>query len=144
VLLNSKLLTEPAWQAVARSFDLTHRELQILRAVFDDGTEFATGVDLGISAHTVHAHSRQLFHKLGVSTRVGAVLRVWNELVLLILLADEGLPPLCPHWAAGRCARRRRPEVPPEPAEDAADARAGSRACPDGDNSPVAGWPEME
>ncbi|MGO9199212.1 MAG: helix-turn-helix transcriptional regulator [Limisphaerales bacterium] len=102
--LDSDLLSERAWRLIARSLHLTGREVQVTRGVFDDQIEATIGSRLAISANTVHAHLRRMFRKLGVVTRVGLVLRVWNELARLILSQDGGLPPLCPRWAPGCCA----------------------------------------
>jgi DNA-binding CsgD family transcriptional regulator len=111
--LGSTSLTEPAWQAVASSLDLTPRELHITMGAFDDNTEAAIAGHLAISTHTVHEHFRRLFVKLGVRTRAGLVLRVWSELVCLILSSGSVLPPLCPRWAAGRCVCNGQPNVAP-------------------------------
>jgi DNA-binding CsgD family transcriptional regulator len=105
------LLTEPQWDEVAHALGLSARELQIAHGVFDEKVEAAIAGDLGISRHTVHAHLRQLFRKLGVHTRAGLVLAVWDELVKLILVQDGPVPPL---------GRRALPAGPP--------ARAGARA----------------
>jgi DNA-binding CsgD family transcriptional regulator len=106
------LLSEPAWDEVARALGLSARELQIARAVLDDKVEAAIAGDLGMSTHTVHAHLRGMFPKLGVHTRAGLVMAVWNELAKLILAADGALPPLCRHRAAGRCPLDRPGPVP--------------------------------
>jgi DNA-binding NarL/FixJ family response regulator len=57
--------------------------LQIVRAVFDDQTEYAIAADLGISPHTVHTHFERLHRKLAVSDRVQLVLRVTEASLVL-------------------------------------------------------------
>ena len=120
------MLSECAWDAIARSLSLSPRELQIVRGVFDDKIEAAIAGDLAISVHTVHEHLRRLFGKLAVTTRTGLILRVWGELARLIISADCALPPLCPRWAAGRCLHgRRRTAAPRGQAPSAAVACLG-------------------
>jgi DNA-binding CsgD family transcriptional regulator len=77
------MLGEQGWAEVSRSLNLSVRELQIMRAVFDDRTEFAIAAELGISSHTVHTHFRRLHKKLGAVTRVQLVLRAIDEVLAL-------------------------------------------------------------
>jgi DNA-binding CsgD family transcriptional regulator len=97
------MLSQLAWREIARSLHLSTRELQIIRGVFDDRTEYCIAADLGISSHTVHTHFDRLHHKLGVSDRVSLVLRVIREFVALTLAPQTILPPICNNWAHGRC-----------------------------------------
>ena len=78
------MLTRQAWGKVARSLGLSARELQIVRGVFDDKTEFAIAEDLGISPHTIHTHFSRLHRKLGVATRTGLVLRITSQCLALV------------------------------------------------------------
>ena len=77
------MIGEQGWADVSRSLNLSERELQIMRAVFDDRTEFAIAAELGISSHTVHTHFRRLHKKLGAVTRVQLVLRAMDEFMVL-------------------------------------------------------------
>jgi DNA-binding CsgD family transcriptional regulator len=77
------MLGEESWAQVSRSLNLSERELQIMRAVFEDRTEFAIAAELGISSHTVHTHFRRLHKKLGAVTRVQLVLRAIDEVLVL-------------------------------------------------------------
>ena len=97
------MLSDQAWQEIARSLALSARELQIVRGIFDDHTDFAIAADLGISPHTVHTHIERLHHKLSVADRVELVLRVMQEFVALTIAAGTVLPPICADRAAGRC-----------------------------------------
>ncbi|HUK82962.1 MAG TPA: helix-turn-helix transcriptional regulator [Verrucomicrobiae bacterium] len=99
----SAIFTALAWTELGRSLELSPRELQIVRGVFDDRTEFAIAADIGISPHTVHTHFERLHHKLGVADRVGLVLRVIQEFVSLTLTPGTVLPSICANRAAGRC-----------------------------------------
>ncbi len=78
------MLTRQAWGQIARSLGLSARELQIVRGVFDDKTEFAIAEDLGISPHTIHTHFSRLHRKLGVATRTGLVLRIISQCMALV------------------------------------------------------------
>jgi ATP/maltotriose-dependent transcriptional regulator MalT len=78
------MFTDQAWEQIGRSLDLSARELQIVRGVFDDRIESAIAEDLGISAHTVHTHFDRLHRKLGVATRTGLVLSITRQYLELI------------------------------------------------------------
>jgi DNA-binding NarL/FixJ family response regulator len=73
------LLTDDQWVTIADRLELSQRELQIVRLVFEDESEKAIARQLGISLNTVHAHLKHLHWKLGVQSRVGLVLRVFRE-----------------------------------------------------------------
>ena len=97
------MFSEQAWSEIARSLRLSPRELQILRGIFDDHTEFAIAANLGISPHTVHTHVDRVHRKLAVVDRVTLILRVMDEFFLLTLAPGSGLPSICANRAAGRC-----------------------------------------
>jgi DNA-binding CsgD family transcriptional regulator len=75
------MFSEAAWEAIARSLELSSRELQIVRGVFDDQIEYAIAADLKISPHTVHMHLNRLFKKLTVTSRTELVLRIKDDLL---------------------------------------------------------------
>ncbi len=52
----STVFSTADWDELARALRLSYREQQIVRGVFDDQTEFAIAVELGISPHTVHTY----------------------------------------------------------------------------------------
>jgi len=110
------MIGEQAWAEIARSLRLSPRELQILRGIFDDHTEFAIAVDLAISPHTVHTYVDRLHHKLGVVDRVTLVLRVMDEFLSLTVAPGSALPSLCANRAAGRCPLHSRKPVTDRPA----------------------------
>jgi DNA-binding CsgD family transcriptional regulator len=97
------MISEQAWLEIARSLALSPRELQILRGILDDHTEFAIAVDLGISPHTVHTHVDRVHRKLGVVDRVTLVLRVMDEFLSLTVAPGSRLPSICANRAAGCC-----------------------------------------
>ena len=109
----AKMFDRRAWAAIARSLNLSPREQQLLRGVFDDHTDFTIAAALGISSHTVHTHFERLHQKLGVSNRIQLVLRVTTEFLALTASPGGTLPPLCPYRTAGRCPWRRSQPVAP-------------------------------
>ena len=102
----SAIFPDPTWAEVGRSLGLTKRELQIVRGVFDDRTEFAIAADLRISPHTVHTHIERLRRKLAVVDRVALVLQVMEEFLRLTAASGSRLPPICAKRAAGLCHLR--------------------------------------
>lgn len=97
------MFSEQAWAEIARSLELSPRELQIVRGVFDNRIELAIATDLGISPHTVHSHTERLHHKLGVADRLELILRVTNEFLALTEAPETILPSICANRTAGRC-----------------------------------------
>ena len=69
----SSIFAEENWQSLAHRFDLSGREVEITRGVFDDLKENQIAGELKISPHTVHTHLGRLYRKLGVSGRVQLV-----------------------------------------------------------------------
>jgi len=99
----SVIFSERSWVVIGRSLKLSGRELQLVRGVFDDSTDFAIAAELGISPHTVHTHCKRSYRKLGVSDRAELILRVMREFLSLTATAESTLPPICARRAAGRC-----------------------------------------
>jgi DNA-binding CsgD family transcriptional regulator len=101
--LGAAMFSEQAWGEIARSLKLSGKELQIVRGVFDDCTEFTIANNLNVSPHTVHTHCERLYHKLAVTDRVKLVLRVMDEFLALTVAPGSTLPPVCANFATGRC-----------------------------------------
>ena len=101
--LGSAIFPNRVWAELARSLRFTKRELQIVRGVFDDRTEFAIAADLGISPHTVHTHLERLRHKLAVVDRAALVLQVVEEFLRLTGAPRSRMPSICGRRAAGLC-----------------------------------------
>ena len=95
--------SDSAWKAIGQSLALSGRELEIVRGVFEDRTEYAIATDLNISPHTVHTHVERLHHKLQVANRVQLVLRVMDEFLGLTVSPQANLPPICANRQAGVC-----------------------------------------
>jgi DNA-binding CsgD family transcriptional regulator len=68
-------------EAVARSgaaaTSLTERQTQLLRLVADGLTNAQIAVSLNLSPHTVRTHLANIFERLGVTSRAGAVARAF-------------------------------------------------------------------
>ena len=105
--LGAAMFSKQAWDEIARSLKLSGRELQIIKDVFDDRTEFAIAAHYGVSPHTIHTYCERLYRKLGVTDRVKLVLRITDEFLALTVAAETVLPPICANRAAGRCPLRR-------------------------------------
>jgi DNA-binding CsgD family transcriptional regulator len=104
--LGAAMLSDTAWREIAHSLGLSGRELQILRAIFDDRTEFTMARELGISPCTIHTYCERLYRKLVVTDRVRLVLRVMEEFLVLTATPGSVLPSICANRAAGRCPLR--------------------------------------
>jgi len=105
--LGAAMFSNRAWDEIARSLKLSGRELQIIKDVFDDCTEFAIAAHLGVSPCTIHTHCERLYHKLAVTDRVKLVLRITDEFLALTVASGSILPPICANRSAGRCPLRR-------------------------------------
>ena len=101
------MFSEQAWAEIARSLALSPRELQILRGIFDDHTEFTIADGLGISPHTVHTYIGRLHRKLAAADRVELILLVMSEFLRLTVAHGSVLPAICADRAAGRCPLQR-------------------------------------
>jgi DNA-binding NarL/FixJ family response regulator len=106
-LTGSAMFSAQAWEKIARTLNLSGRELQIVRGAFDDQKELTLAGDLGMSSHTVHTHIERLHRKLAITDRTQLVLRVTQEFLALTASPAHGLPPICSNRAAGRCPLNR-------------------------------------
>ena len=71
------ILTEAQWQSIAAALHLSDRELDILQGIFDRDKELAIAQKLGISPHTVHAHVRRIYGKLGLHSHSELIFRIF-------------------------------------------------------------------
>ena len=62
-----------AWPSEQREFNLSRREVEVLRALMGGRTNKQIGRELDIEEATVKLHLRRGYEKLGVRNRVGAV-----------------------------------------------------------------------
>lgn len=70
----NRLLVTPQDESILDP-KLTPRELEILRWTMEGKSAWTVGEILGVSVHTVNFHMRNIFKKLGVSTKHQAVLK---------------------------------------------------------------------
>lgn len=68
-----------SWEAL-KKFSLTKRETETLFWIMQGKTDDTIGALLNISLRTVHKHVENIYTKLGVETRTGAMLRVFESL----------------------------------------------------------------
>lgn len=101
------LLDAAAWKELGRRLGLSPRELQIARRLFAGDKESAIATALGLSAHTVHTHVERLYDKFDVDNRAALLVRLFAAFLALVASPGSPLPPLCPHYSAGRCPLRR-------------------------------------
>lgn len=97
------MISDHAWIEIARTLDITKRELQIVQSVFDNLPEAGIAQRLRISEHTVHTHLNRLFKKLTVTTRTELVLRIMEQMIALTLSETGVLPPICRRHHTGSC-----------------------------------------
>jgi DNA-binding CsgD family transcriptional regulator len=104
--MGAVMFSKKAWDEIARSLKLSERELQIIKDIFDDRTEFAIAAHYGVSPHTIHTYCGRLYHKLAVTDRLKLVLRVTDEFLALTAAPTSALPSICANRTTGRCPLR--------------------------------------
>jgi DNA-binding CsgD family transcriptional regulator len=75
------MLSDEDWARLRRQMMLTGREMQVLRGVFDEQTDEAIAVTLGIRPRTVRTHLERLYRKCGCHTSSGAVASAFRTFV---------------------------------------------------------------
>ena len=85
--LPSAYFDENAWRVVADRFDLSGRQLEVLRCLFDGLDKIAMAERLRMSVHTVHTHVGRLYRKFRVNSCCGLMVRLF----LALLSLDDGL-----------------------------------------------------
>jgi DNA-binding CsgD family transcriptional regulator len=99
----SPFLTNQAWAALSQRLDLSERELQIVKAIFDDEKRTSIAHHLGMSRYTVRAHLERLYAKLDVCSQRALVAGILGEFLKMTAEGDCDLPSICPARACGRC-----------------------------------------
>lgn len=70
---------DPDWEEVARRFDLTTRQVEVLRAFYQTGkSNRELAEDLFLSPHTVKSHLKAAFDKIGVASRAQLLRVMWE------------------------------------------------------------------
>lgn len=78
-----------AYKASGMADGLTEREMDVLRAAAHGHANKAIAIQLGISAQTVQVHLRNIFGKLGVSSRSEAIARAIQHGWITLEASDE-------------------------------------------------------
>lgn len=78
-----ELFPAKRWRELVARLGLTPRQREVARLICRGVKKGAIAQELGISPETVRMHARELYQKLGVSDRVGVVVR--------LVLADRKL-----------------------------------------------------
>ena len=65
--------------STGRGRGLSPRQVEVLRLVADGGSNRAIGERLGMSDRTVEVHLRNVFDRLGVSSRTEAVIEAMRQ-----------------------------------------------------------------
>ncbi len=78
-----RLFSNQEWERIARSLQLSEREFQILQCLFDDLKEVKIAERLSLSPHTIHTHLERMYHKIGATSRVGILLKVFKRYLVL-------------------------------------------------------------
>ena len=92
------------WLSIAASLGLSERELEVVKSVFEGGTEVLIARRLNLSSHTIHSHLDRVYKKLRVSNRCGVVIKVFAEYL------SSGL-----HEEAGSCTSNAEARVDRQP-----------------------------
>ena len=74
--LGCQLFDDRTWHSLRNGLRLSPRELEVLKAIFDDRKEASISHELGISPHTVHTYVGRIYMKLRVSSRIETVTTV--------------------------------------------------------------------
>lgn len=75
--LPSSHLSHDEWQSIAGLLELSDRQTQVVRCIFDGFDEPTIAKVLGISRHTVHAHVNRLYKKIHVKSRGELIVRLF-------------------------------------------------------------------
>jgi DNA-binding CsgD family transcriptional regulator len=68
-----------AWRGIAYAIGLSQREIEVLQCVVADEHEAGIATTLGLSRHTIRTYLKRIRAKLGASSRVRLVERVFQE-----------------------------------------------------------------
>jgi len=110
----SAIFSDRVWVVLGDTLGLTETQLQIIRAVFDESTEYAMAANLGVSIDKIRSELSHIHRKLGTQDRVELALLVMAEFIRLFGDPEADPPSVTP--APGiRCFNRRRRPRPAAP-----------------------------
>jgi len=98
------LFSEEQWLTIADRLELSRRELQICKLVFDDAQERYIAGQLGVTVNTIHTQLKRLYNKLGVTSRVGLVLEIAREYLTSAHAGQRSEPSVRLHFGARKAA----------------------------------------
>ncbi len=78
----SSIFSKREWDELRCDLELSSRELQLVRGIFDDKTEKAIAYDLSISVHTVHSYLTRIYQRLGVCSRVELLVYIFGRYLM--------------------------------------------------------------
>jgi DNA-binding NarL/FixJ family response regulator len=90
------LFLDHEWLRIAAALNLTRRQLEIVRCLFDNDVQSGIAQRLGVSEHTVHTHVERLYRKLGVSSRCELLIRLFREYLAVCSRGRRSEPALEP------------------------------------------------
>jgi DNA-binding CsgD family transcriptional regulator len=70
------LVSKRQWNSIAERLDLTERELEVVKLLFEQKTRDEIAKKLELKPRTIRHHMENIHVKLGVNNRVGVVLRI--------------------------------------------------------------------
>jgi DNA-binding NarL/FixJ family response regulator len=71
-----RVYSDEEWRAIAHRIRASRRQLQLIRAIFNDLKGTAISAGLNISANTVHTYCRRLYRKLRATSRASVIVRI--------------------------------------------------------------------
>jgi len=99
--------TPQVWAVLSQQMKLSKRELQMVKAVFDDKREDSIARDLGLSPHTVRTYMERLHGKLGVKSRTALMTAILGEFLKAVIQPNSPLSPICAKRAQSDCPFQR-------------------------------------
>jgi DNA-binding CsgD family transcriptional regulator len=99
--------TPQVWDVLSQQLKLSKREVQMLKALFDDKSEAGIARDLGLSPHTVRTYMERLHGKVGVKSRTALMTAVLGEFLKAVIQPNSPLSPICAKRAQGECPFQR-------------------------------------
>jgi DNA-binding NarL/FixJ family response regulator len=100
----SPLFSDEQWLTIANRLELTRRELQIVKLVFEDAQEQTIAGELGVSVNTIHTQLKRLYRKLCATSRVGLVLLIVGAHLADAREVDRSEPTVRLHPGARKAA----------------------------------------
>jgi DNA-binding CsgD family transcriptional regulator len=72
-------ISPQGWRGIAYAMGLSQREVEVLQRVVGDQQETAIASAMGLSRHTIRTYLKRIRAKLGASSRVRLVEKVFAE-----------------------------------------------------------------